>query len=335
MNILVAGGCGFIGSNLCIYLKQKGFKILSIDNLSKNYCKLNQSRLKSFNIKNVKIDIKNFKSLTKIRFKPDIVIDCAAEPAVEISSKNPSDVVKNNFITTLNLLNYCKTKNCKIIFISSSRIYPISKSYNLNKKRNKKKFTESTETKGPKSIYGFTKFASELLIEEFSYAYNIKYVINRLGLTSGLWQFGRVEQGLVSLWLWKHLNNQKLTYIGFGGTGNQIRDVIDVDDFSQLIYLQVKKLNKIYNQTFCVGGGKKNSFNLKDLTKECSKISGNKLEIKKIKNTSKYDIPYYISSNNKIYKYYKWKAKINFRNILKKTYNWMTINQQTLKKYFK
>ena len=334
MKILIAGGCGFIGSYLCIYLKKKGFKILSVDNLSKNYCRLNKSRLAKFNIKNISIDLKNYQKLKKIKFRPDLVIDCAAEPAVEVSSKSPTDVVKNNFITTLNLLNFCKNNNSQIIFISSSRIYPIKKSYDLNKKKIKK-FTETTGTKGPKSIYGFTKFASELLIEEFSYAYNIKYIVNRLGLTSGLWQFGRVEQGLISLWLWKHLNNQKLSYIGFGGTGNQIRDVLDIEDFSNLINIQIKKFKKIHNQIFCVGGGKKNSFNLKDLTRECSKITGNNLNIKKVSKTSKYDIPYYISSNSKIYKYYKWRPKNSFGKILKKIYIWMSLNEKTLKKYFK
>ena len=64
----------------------------------------------------------------------------------------------------------------------------------------------------PKTIYGFSKYASEMLIKEYSYAFNIKYIINRLGVVSGPWQFGKVEQGLVSLWLWIILKKRNELY---------------------------------------------------------------------------------------------------------------------------
>jgi CDP-paratose 2-epimerase len=334
MNILLAGGCGFIGSNLSIYLKEKNFNILSIDSLSKKYCYLNEKRLKKNKIKNYRIDLKDEKSLNKIKFKPNLIIDCAAEPAVEVSSKNPNRVIENNFITTLNLLNLAKKNNAKIIFLSSSRVYPIQKSYEFFKLKKPKLFSELTPTDGVKTIYGFSKLASEQLIKEFSYAYKINFIINRLGLTSGPWQFGKVEQGLVSLWLWKHLNKKKLNYIGFNGTGVQIRDVLDIDDLCSIIYLQIKKIDKIFNETFCIGGGKKSFFNLKKLTYICQKITKNKIQINKIKKTSLYDIPYYISSNSKIYKFYKFKNKNDLDNTITKTFNWMKLNKKMLEKYF-
>ena len=51
-----------------------------------------------------------------------------------------------------------------------------------------------------------------MLIKEYSYAFNIKYIINRLGIVSGPWQFGKVEQGLVSLWLWNHFKKENELY---------------------------------------------------------------------------------------------------------------------------
>ncbi len=333
MNILVAGGCGFIGSNLSIFLKNKNYKVISIDKLSKKYCYLNEKRLKENQIKNYRIDLKNENELVKIKFKPDIIIDCAAEPAVEVSSRSPNSVIQNNFITTLNLLNLSRKYKSKIIFLSSSRVYPIHKSYEFFK-RKKKLFSEKTSTKGPKTIYGFSKLASEELIKEFSYAYNVNFIINRLGLTSGPWQFGKVEQGLVSLWLWKHLNKKKLSYIGFNGTGSQIRDVLDIDDLCSIIYLQIKKIDKIFDETFCIGGGKMSSFNLKNLTIMCQKITSNKIKIKKIKKTSIYDIPYFIFSYHKVYKYYKYRNTNDLNKTLTKTYNWMNLNKKILKKYF-
>ena len=334
MNIIVAGGCGFVGSNICIYLKKKNYNVISIDNLSKSYCRLNYDRLKKHKIKNIKIDISNDVHLQKINFKADLVIDCAAEPAVEVSFKNPQKVIKNNFITTLNLLNYVRKNNSNIIFLSSSRIYPIDVSYKIFKSKKNQLYNEETLTSGIKTIYGFSKYASEMIIKEFSYLYGTKFIINRLGLTSGPWQFGKVEQGLVSLWLWKHFTKQKLKYIGFGGTGRQIRDVLDIDDLNELIYLQIKKIDKIYNQTFCVGGGNKSYFTLKNLTLYCEKITGNKIKISKSKKTSINDIPYYITSNKKLKKFYNWKPRFLITQTLEKVYYWMQINKKKIERFF-
>ena len=70
-----------------------------------------------------------------------------------------------------------------------------------NKVKLKKKIDENFNVLKPKSIYGFTKLASEMLIEEFSYAFGLKYIINRCGVISGPLQFGRQDQGFVSLWI--------------------------------------------------------------------------------------------------------------------------------------
>jgi CDP-paratose 2-epimerase len=289
--------------------------------------------LLSNKIKNFKVDISKSNKLSKIKFRPDIIIDCAAEPAVELSFKYPEKIIHNNFLTTLNLLNFAKKNKSKIIFISSSRIYPIKKSYDFFKTK-KNKFNENTNSKGPKTIYGFSKFSSEMLIEEYAYLYNLKFIINRLGLTSGPWQFGRVEQGLVSLWIWKHFKNKKLKYIGFGGSGNQIRDVLDINDLCKLISIQVQKFNKIFNQTFCVGGGKENSFNLKKLTSYCQDITKKKINIGKDPKTSINDIPYYVSSNRKLRKFYNWSIKVGFKETLEKTYQWMLVNEKKIKNFF-
>ena len=86
MRILITGGCGFVGSNLAIFLKKKIKKstIVSLDNLSRSGSVLNCARLKKNNIKNYKIDITNEKAIEKLP-KFNLVIDCCAEAAVEIS----------------------------------------------------------------------------------------------------------------------------------------------------------------------------------------------------------------------------------------------------------
>ena len=77
MKILVSGGCGFVGSNLCIYLKKKlkKVKIYSVDNLFRKGSEINQKRLKKVGIKNYKFDISNLKIIQSLP-KVNLIIDC-------------------------------------------------------------------------------------------------------------------------------------------------------------------------------------------------------------------------------------------------------------------
>ena len=340
MKILVTGGCGFVGSNISLFLKEKGYLVNSLDNLSRKGSTYNLKLLKQNKIKNYKFNIENNKFFKKLP-KYNLIIDCCAEAAIEVSKNKIDKVINTNLIGTINILKKAKKDNSKIIYLSSSRIYPIkllTKNYklkNFNKKlKVKKMINENDIITGPKSIYGLTKLASEMFIEEFSYAYGMKYLINRCGVISGPLQFGKQDQGFVSLWIWQHLNKKNLPYIGYGGHGNQVRDVIHINDLCELILIQIKKFNKIYNKLFTVGGSKKSFTSLKDLTKICEKITGNIIKFKKIAKTSNYDIPYYISDNRKIFKTYRWKPKKDINSIVKDTYDWLSKNKKKLIKYF-
>ena len=336
MNILVTGGCGFVGANICLALKKKFNKVFSLDNLSRKSSTLNFKILKKKGIKNFKIDIFNEKEIQKLK-KFDLIIDCCAEAAVEVSKKDLDRVFNTNLVGTFNLLKKAKKDKSKIIFISSSRVNSIKEINNIIGKKTlkknvkiNKKINENFDTLKPKSLYGFTKLASELLIEEFSYAFGLKYIINRCGVISGPMQFGKQDQGFVSLWVWKHILNKNLKYIGFGGHGNQVRDVLHVDDLVNLINLQIKKLNSIYNKKICVGGSKKSNTSLKNLTSICQKITGNKLKYTKVKNTSIYDIPYFVTDNTLANKIYKWQPKKNIIDIVRDNYKWLIENKKNL-----
>ena len=340
MKILITGGCGFVGANIALFLNSKGYKIESLDNLSRKGSNYNLNLLKQNKIKNYKIDISNYKKLSKLP-KYDIVIDCCAEAAVEVSRKNIDKVINTNLIGTLNVLKKVKQDSSKILFLSSSRIYPINESNkliksNLIKKKiiQKKMFGEKDNIQGAKTIYGLTKLTSEMLIEEFAYAFKIKYLINRCGVISGPLQFGKQDQGFVSLWVWNHLNKKNMKYIGFGGNGFQLRDVLHINDLCELILKQIKKFNEINNKLFTVGGSWKSNTSLKELTKICEKITNNKIVFKKVKKTSIYDIPYYISDNRLVSNVYKWKPKNNIFNVVNDMYLWLKKNKSKLKKYF-
>ena len=340
MKILITGGCGFVGSNLALFLKRKGFTVHTLDNLTRKGSKYNSNLLKKQKIKNYKINISNIKKIKSLP-KYDLILDCCAEAAVEISKNDFDKVINTNLIGTINILKKSKNDKSKIIFISSSRIYPLEEMNKVIKNKNlkskikiSKMFSEKDKIIGPKTIYGLTKLCSEMLIEEFSYAYQLKYLINRCGVISGPLQFGKQDQGFVSLWIWRHLNKKKLSYIGYGGYGNQIRDVLHIDDLSELILLQIKNINKINNKLFTVGGSKTSYTSLSQLTKLCQKITGNKIKMGKVSKTSSYDIPYYLSDNTHVSNTYRWKPKRNINQVVMDTFLWLKKNKPIIKKYF-
>ena len=337
--ILVTGGCGFIGTNLCIYLKKKRYLVYSLDNLSRKGSIYNFKLLSDLKIKNFKFDIFNFKKVNSLP-KFDLIIDCCAEAAVEVSRKDIDRVVNTNLIGTLNILKKAKKDNSKIIFLSSSRvnsIKTISKMFQNHDFKNqlkiKKTINENFDTNSPKSIYGLTKHVSEMFIEEFAFAFNLKYIINRLGVVSGPLQFGKQDQGFVSLWIWRHITKKKLKYIGFGGFGNQVRDILHINDLCEIIEIQIKSLNTIFNKTFTIGGSLKNSISLKKLTLICQKITNNKIKFSRVKKTSIYDLPYFVSSNKFVSRVYKWKPKRNIYGIINDTHNWLESQKKIIKKF--
>ena len=342
MKILVTGGCGFVGSNISLYLKKnfKGHQVYSLDNFSRKGSKINYQRLKKNNIRNYNIDIVNLKKILNLP-KFDLVIDCCAEAAVGDSIKKPEKVFHTNLVGTFNILSKCVKDHSKIIFLSSSRVYSINSLkkniniLNINKQKLLKyKVNEKFDTSSPKSLYGLTKLSSEDLIKEINYSNGVKYIINRFGVIAGPWQFGYEDQGFVSLWVISHVLKSKLKYIGYKGSGKQCRDVIHIDDVCNIILLQIKQFNKINNNTFNIGGGSRSFISLIGLTKMCEKLTGNSIKFDKVNKTSIFDIPTFFTNIIKIQKFYKWKPSKTIEDIINDTYHWVINNKKIIKTIF-
>jgi CDP-paratose 2-epimerase len=347
--ILIAGGCGFVGSNLAISLKEKypSHQIISLDNLKRSGSELNIPRLREHGIRFMHGDIRNAEDLI-IDEKIDVIIDAAAEPSVMAGIGTSTDyLVKTNFNGTINLLNVATTHKADFIFLSTSRVYPINTLEKLAYKDSDSRFildekqlvagasangiAENFPLEGARSFYGTTKLASELMITEYQEFFGLRAVINRCGVITGPYQMGKVDQGVIVLWMARHLWNKDIKYFGYGGTGKQVRDIMHVQDLFRLVDYQINNMDKVKGKLYNAGGGTENSVSLKELTTLCAGITGNKVGEGSVKENRAGDIPLYISDNNLVEKDTGWSPKISPVEILGDIYEWMKKNENQLK----
>jgi CDP-paratose 2-epimerase len=345
--ILITGGAGFVGSNLAIRLKEDypSLEIICLDNLKRRGSELNIPRLKKKGINFIHGDIRNKDDLEE---SFDLMIECSAEPSVMAGiNSSPRYLLDTNLLGTINCLESCKKNKAKIIFLSTSRVYPIGKINEIKFEERdncfllKGNFLGASEEglsedfpikiNETRSLYGFTKLSSEMLIREYSESYDMDYIINRCSVLTGPWQMGKVDQGVFVLWVLKHYFNKDLSYIGFGGKGKQVRDFLHIDDLYDLIKIQVNDFKKFNKETFNVGGGKKNAASLLRLTSLCENITKNKINIKQVPETRKGDVKWLILDSSKVKKLSGWSPKKSINETAEDVYNWIKENEGSLK----
>ena len=353
MKIVVTGGAGFVGSTLCLQLKHKypTYEIVAFDNLKRRGSELNLADFQKKGIPFFHGDIRNNEDLSALG-NFDVLIEASAEPSVTAGlDSDPTYVINNNLYGSINCFNACLKNSAKLIFLSTSRVYPIETiekanyieestrfSFDVNQTQigiSNKGISEKLSLDGARSFYGTTKLSSEMFIQEYAAFYGLKSAITRFGVIAGPRQMGKTDQGVVTLWMAKHYWNQSLKYIGYGGTGKQVRDLLHVDDVVKLIDLQIHQIEKFQGKIYNVGGGAENSASLFEMTSICEKITGNKIQIASEVETRTADLRIYITDNSLIEKEIGWKPTKSVEQIFTDIYHWIKENETQLESILK
>lgn len=348
MKVLITGGAGFVGSNLAIFLKNhlSASTVVCFDNLKRRGSELNLVRLKEAGIQFIHGDVRNEEDFETI--PPfDLMIECSAEPSVLAGvTSSPSYVLNTNLLGTIHCLEEVRKNHAAMIFLSTSRVYPFKSINALSYTEGTTRFSlaensgkqgvtrdgisEEFHLQGSRSVYGATKLCSEYLIQEYIESYGIRAIINRCGLIAGPWQMGKVDQGVVMLWVACHLFKKDLAYIGYGGTGKQVRDILHIDDLCDLILLQIERLDEFNGEIFNVGGGQKNSASLLEMTVLCREITGETIPIRADPQTRSNDLIWYITDNSKVSRSYGWEPKRTIKETITDINQWLCSNQDVL-----
>jgi len=346
--VLITGGAGFIGSHLALGIKAAypGARVIALDNLKRRGSGLNLGRLRSGGVEFVHGDVRIPEDLPDIKGL-NLILECSAEPSVLAGyGGSPRYVIDSNLIGAVHCLELARRYGAAMIFMSTSRVYPLDKLHAIALVEGEKRFdiaehqsmagispagiAEEFPINGARSLYGATKYAAEVLIAEYVSMYNMNILINRCGVIAGPWQMGRVDQGVAALWVARHIYGGSLAYIGYGGTGKQVRDMLHVDDLLALILQQITLLETLRGKVFNVGGGAANSASLVELTEFCQQITAREIPVGSDPETRAGDIPFYITDNARIQQVCAWKPEKNIPTIIEDIARWITDNHAML-----
>lgn len=350
--VLITGGAGFVGANLALLLRRDfpDVAVAAFDNLKRRGSELNLPRLRragvSFQHGDIRCreDVEDWPAF-------DLLIDCSAEPSVQAGADgSPLPVLQNNLTGSLHCLEAARRNRAAFLFLSTSRVYPIDRINGLSFHEQDMRFawkaeegipgfsgrgiTEEFPLHGPRSLYGASKLATELVLQEYAYLFHMPVLINRCGVLAGPWQMGKVDQGVVTLWVTRHIFGRPLQYIGFGGQGKQVRDMLHVEDLFDLVVRQMGDLSRWDGRVYNAGGGHEVSASLRELTGICQEVTGNRITITNQAATSPLDVRIYLTDNSRVQRDFNWLPVKSVRAIVEDIHAWVREHEAQLRPLF-
>jgi CDP-paratose 2-epimerase len=287
-------------------------------------------------------DVDNFPAV-------DWVIDAAANPSVLAGVSGPTSsrqMVEHNLAGTINLLEFCRRHTSGFVMLSTSRIYSLAELSNLPLETTNNAYapllsgkfpiglsangiSETFPSTPPISIYGATKLASEVLALEYANAFGFPVHIDRCGVVAGAGQFGKPDQGIFSYWIHSYLRRQPLRYIGFGGSGFQVRDCMHPNDLAKLLVKQMRSEQRNSLKILNIGGGSESSISLAQLSAWCANrfgphtISADSAE-------RRFDVPWLVLDATVARQTWQWAPETGLHSILEEIARHAELNPQWL-----
>jgi CDP-paratose 2-epimerase len=348
-NVLITGGAGFVGSNLAVSLatRHPDWNLTVLDSLYRRGSELNLPRLEGAGITVVRGDIRNPEDLMRLP-KIDAMVECSAEPSVMSGVDGDTGfAVHTNLTGAYNCLELARRDGAFLVFLSTSRVYPVEPQRALRLEETETRFEIAAAQDfagvspagiaedfpmvvGQRSLYGATKLAAELLVEEYRQGLGVPTVVNRCGVIAGPWQMGKVDQGVFAHWILAHHFGNPLTYIGFGGEGKQVRDLLHVEDLVDLVERQLLAPEEWDGRTMNVGGGRECSLSLAETTAICQRLTGREVPIEPVLETRAGDVPIYLSDCTRLFEATDWRPQRDAETVLADFYSWVLSDEERI-----
>lgn len=337
--VLVTGSGGLIGSEAVRFFSQRGFEVYGIDNDMRRYFFGNEASTQA-SVRELKknlphyhhfaADIRDNSAVEKLfkKNKFDLIIHTAAQPSHDWAAKEPFTDFSVNATGTLVLLENFRKYAPKSVFIftSTNKVYgdapnelplvELASRWEIDKKHPYYKGIDENmridQTKH--SIFGVSKLAADVMVQEYGRYFNLKTAVFRGGCLTGPNHAGAELHGFLA-YLAKCIATGR-EYKIFGYKGKQVRDNIHSYDLVNAFWHFYKKprVGEVYN----MGGGRHSNISMKEAIIELEKITGKKARIKYLKTNRIGDHIWYISDVSKFQKHYPgWKYRYSIHDILR------------------
>jgi CDP-paratose 2-epimerase len=345
VRVLITGGAGFIGSSLALALAERhsDWRIVACDNLYRRGSELNVPRLRAAGVEFVHADVRHSEELAQLG-EVQAIVECCAEPSVMAALSGGSDrVVQTNLIGAYHCFELAARHGAQVVFLSTSRVYPVAAQERLAVRETETRFelldeqdvvgasarglSEAFPLDGARTLYGASKLAAEILLAEYGQADDVRTVINRCGVVAGPWQMGKADQGVFAHWMLSFYFGRPLAYVGYGGSGKQVRDVLHVLDLVDLIEDQLARPDDWHGVTCNVGGGRACSLSLLETTELCREITGADRSPEPVAKTRPGDVRVYLSDCSALYERTDWRPTRPPREVLEDTFAWIQENE--------
>jgi CDP-paratose 2-epimerase len=255
-------------------------------------------------------------------------------------------LVHTNLTGAYNCLELARRDSAFFVFLSTSRVYPVAPQVDLKLDEAETRFelaaeqdvrgvspagiSEDFPLEGARTLYGATKLAAELLVEEYRASLGVPAVIDRFGVIAGPWQMGKVDQGVFTHWMLAHYFRKPLSYIGFGGHGKQVRDLLHALDLVDLVERQLLDPAKWDGQTVNAGGGREISLSLRETTEICRRLTGNEVPLTPVAETRQGDVPIYLSDCTRLFEFDEWRPKRGAEQVLADIHEWIAADPERI-----
>jgi len=336
MTVLVTGACGFVGATIVHELAGRGgYRLVGCDSFVRPGSERNRATLRQLGVRFVHADVRCWSDVDGLP-TADVVIDAAANPSVvagidgAVASRQ---LVEHNLLGTVNLLEYCRRHRAAFVLLSTSRVYAIEplaslpldvvdgafrpvETASFPAGLSARGIDETFSTAPPVSLYGATKVAAEQLALEYGSAFGFPVWVNRCGVLAGPGQFGRADQGIFSYWIAAWIAERRLRYLGFGGTGHQVRDCLHPADLVPLLVAQIEAgLASDKPRIVNVGGGVESARSLAQLSAWCARRFGPR-EVVSDGTERPFDLPWVVLDNALASRTWGWGPRITVDAVL-------------------
>lgn len=336
MKILIAGGCGFLGSNLAAYGVQRGYDITVLDNLSRTGAGQNLMWLKGLGKVSFvhgdtrcKNDVENV-----IRSNDfDAVFHLAGQVAMTTSIMDPYKDFETNTVGTLNMLEALRkfSPQTAMFFSSTNKVYGDLEQYTYRENSRRYEcveFPDGFDEEVPldfRSPYGCSKGAADQYMLDYARIFGLKTVVFRHSSMYGSRQYATYDQGWIGWFCAKAIEkfrNPESSPFTISGNGKQVRDILHADDMARLYYGALEKIEAVAGECYNIGGTMEQSLSLLELFDLLNELLGIKMEY--IQNPPRIsDQKVFVADIRKISERIGWKPQVSAYEGIKRMVEWV------------